>query len=79
MYCNNLVFLLLLVLVGIYVFQNYCNQSKSNLYQGSSMSGVFSGPMADGPSGGMIEGGQGSGGDLSQLDGILTGRNHQQF
>jgi hypothetical protein len=43
------------------------------------MSGVLEGSMANGPGGGMIQGGQGSGGDLMQLDSILHGTGHQQF
>lgn len=74
---NNSVFLLLLTLVIIWAFW-YCS-SKSNMYQGASMSGVLEGSMANGPGGGMIQGGQGSGGDLMQLDSILHGTGHQQF
>jgi hypothetical protein len=73
---NNSVFLLLLILVVIWAFW-YCS-NKSNLYQGASMSGVWEGPMADGPSGGMVQGGQ-SGGDLHNLNNILMGRSGQQF
>ena len=73
---NSSVFLLLLILVVIWAFW-YCS-SKSNMYQGASMSGVWEGPMSYGPGGGMIQGGQ-SGGDLHNLDSILMGQSQQQF
>ena len=66
------VYLLLLILLIIWVFW-YCS-NKSNMYQGASMAGVFTGPMSYGPQGGSISGSSvGHDGSLVQLNQLLHG------